>query len=181
MAAMFPRYYLFTITFEIMNTKTCIIYLYSFKATKLITPLYFRNKQFKLDFSRFYQKNMKTYHNISATCPRGCVLSLERSLEYSVEGSAIWYISPCSGGYSPIGDEALGENLGTVCRQDSQTLSLEYTFVAKNIPLNIQILSKITRPYTVSGKNISFNWHTHIWTITNHFWIDTMLGIAWTF
>ena len=53
----------------------------------------------------------------------------------------------CSGGYSPIGDRALGENLGSVCRQDSQTLSLEYTFVAKNIHLNIQILSKITRPF----------------------------------
>ena len=48
----------------------------------------------------------------------------------------------------------IGENLGPVCRQDSQTLSFEYTFVAKNIPLNIQILSKITRPYTVLGENI---------------------------
>ena len=41
------------------------------------------------------------------------------------------YISPCSGGYPPIGGGALGENLGSVCRQHCQTLSLEYTFVAK--------------------------------------------------
>ena len=76
---------------------------------------------------------------------------------YCVEGSAICYISPCSRGYSPIGGGALGENLGSVCRQDSQTVSLEYTFVAKNIPLNIHILPKITRHYTVSGGNIPFN------------------------
>ena len=62
----------------------------------------------------------------------------------------------CSGGYPPIGGGALGENLGSVCRQDSQTLSLEYTFFAKNIPLNIQILPKITRPYTVSSVSIPF-------------------------
>ena len=37
----------------------------------------------------------------------------------------------------------------------SQTLSFEYTFVAKNIPLNI--LPKTTRRYTVSGENIPFN------------------------
>ena len=43
-----------------------------------------------------------------------------------------------------------------MCRQDSQTLSFEYTFVAKNIPLNIQILPKITRRYAVSGENIPF-------------------------
>ena len=56
------------------------------------------------------------------------------------------YISPCSEGYPPIGGGALGENLGSVCRQDSQTLSLEYTFVAENTPLNIQILPKIPGP-----------------------------------
>ena len=66
------------------------------------------------------------------------------------------YISPCSGGYPPIGVAALGENLGSVCRQDSQTLSLKFTFLAKNIPLNIQILPKIARPYTVSGVSIPF-------------------------
>ena len=58
------------------------------------------------------------------------------------------------------------ENLGSVCRQDSQTLSLEYTFVAKNIPLNIQILPKITRSYTVSGVSIPFIRPIQIWTIT---------------
>ena len=58
---------------------------------------------------------------------------------------------------SPIGGGAFRENLGSMCRQDSQTLSLEYTFVAKNIPLNIQILPTITKPCTVSGENISFN------------------------
>ena len=41
------------------------------------------------------------------------------------------YISPCSGGYPLIGGGALGENLGSMCRQDSQTLSLQYTFVTK--------------------------------------------------
>ena len=60
-------------------------------------------------------------------------------------------------------------NLGSVCRQDSQTFRLEYTFVAKNIPLNIQILSKITRTYTISGENISCNKPTQIWTITHPF------------
>ena len=40
-------------------------------------------------------------------------------------------ISPCSEGYRPIGGGAPGENLGSVCRQDRQTLCLEYTFVAK--------------------------------------------------
>ena len=57
----------------------------------------------------------------------------------------------------PIGGGALRENLGSVCRQDSQTLSLECTFVAKNIPLNIQILPTITKPCKVSGENIPFN------------------------
>ena len=66
------------------------------------------------------------------------------------------YISPCSGGYPPIGGGALGENLGSMCGQDSQTFSLEYTFLAKNIPLNIHILPKITRPYTDSGVSIPF-------------------------
>ena len=75
------------------------------------------------------------------------------------------------------GGGALGENLGSVCRQDSKTISLEYTFVAKNIPLNIHILSKITRPYTVSGENISYKKPTQIWTITHPFLIDTMLGM----
>ena len=56
---------------------------------------------------------------------------------------------------SPYRGGALDENLGSVCRQDSQTLSLEYTFVAENIPMNIQILPKITRPYTVSGVSIT--------------------------
>ena len=79
------------------------------------------------------------------------------------------YISPCSGGYSPIGGGALGKNLGSVCRQDSQTLSLEYTFVAKKILLNIQILPKITRPYTVSGVSIPFIRPIQIWTITHPF------------
>ena len=55
-----------------------------------------------------------------------------------------------------IGGGALGENLCLVCRQDCQTLSLEYTFLAKNIPLNIKKLLKITRPYTVSGENTPF-------------------------
>ena len=36
----------------------------------------------------------------------------------------------------------LGENWGGVCRQDSQTLNLGYSFMAKNISLNIQILPK---------------------------------------
>ena len=80
-----------------------------------------------------------------------------------MESSAIWYISPCSGGYSPIGGGALGDNLCSVCRQDTQTLCLKYTFVAINIPLNKQILSKITRPYTVSVENISFNRLTQNW------------------
>ena len=31
----------------------------------------------------------------------------------------------------PLWGGALGKNLYSVCRQDSQTLSLEYTFVAK--------------------------------------------------
>ena len=61
----------------------------------------------------------------------------------------MWRAGPCSGG------GALGENLGSVCRQDSRTLSLEYTFVAENTLLNIQILLKITRPYTVSSVNIT--------------------------
>ena len=78
------------------------------------------------------------------------MLGLEWNLGYYVEGS-----SQCSGGYLPIGGGALGENLVSVCRQDSQTPSLEYTFVAENIPLNIQILPKITRPYTVSGVSIT--------------------------
>ena len=68
-----------------------------------------------------------------------------------------------------MGGRALGENLGSVCRQDSQTLSLEYTFLAKNIPSNIQILPKITRPHTVSGVNIPFNRAIQIWTITHPF------------
>ena len=59
------------------------------------------------------------------------------------------------------------ENLGSVCRQDCQTLSLEYTFVAKNIPLNIQILPTITRPCTVSGENIPFKRPIQIWTIAH--------------
>ena len=59
-------------------------------------------------------------------------------------------LSPYGGG------GALGENVGSVCRQDSQTLSLEYTFMVKNKPLNIQVLLKITRPYTVYGVNIAF-------------------------
>ena len=75
----------------------------------------------------------------------------------------------CSRGYSPIGDRALGENLGSMCRQDGRTLRFEYTFVAKNIPLNIQILSKITRPYTVSRENISCKRPTQVWTITHPF------------
>ena len=57
----------------------------------------------------------------------------------------------------PYGDGALGENLGSLCRQDSQNICLGYTFVAKNIPLNILSLPKISRPYTVSGENIPFN------------------------
>ena len=61
------------------------------------------------------------------------------------------------------------ENLGPVCRQDSQTLSLEFTFVAKNIPLNLHISPKITRPYTVSGVSIPFIRPIHIWTITHPF------------
>ena len=160
---------------NICNISICIV----FKARILITSLYFRNKKLKPDFSRFKQKiNIKTKHKIYATCPRGWVLGLERNLGYCVEGSAIWYIPPCSGGYSPIGGGALSENLGSVCTQDSQTLGLEYTFVAKNIPLNIHILAKITRPYTVSGENISFNRPTQIWTITHPFWIGTLLRIA---
>ena len=89
------------------------------------------------------------------------MLGLERNFGYCGEGSAILYISPLLRG------GALGENLGSVCRQGSQTLSLEYTFVAKNIHLNIQILSKITRPYTVSGENISLDRPYQIWTITH--------------
>ena len=51
MAAICPRYY---ITFEIMNTKPSIMSIcIVFKAKKLITLLYFRNKQLKIDFSRF--------------------------------------------------------------------------------------------------------------------------------
>ena len=68
-----------------------------------------------------------------------------------------------------MGGGVLGENLGSVCRQDSQTLSLEYRFFAKNIPLNIQILPKITRPFTVSSINIPFIRPTQIWTITHPF------------
>ena len=89
------------------------------------------------------------------------MLGLERNLGYCGGQCQFWYISPCSWGYPPIGGVgycgALGENLGLVFLQDSQTLSLEYTFVAKNVPLNIQILPKITRPYTVTGVNILFN------------------------
>ena len=66
----------------------------------------------------------------------------------------------------PIGGGALGENLGAVCRP---TLSLEYTFLAKNIPLNIHILPKITRPYTVYCVSIQFIRTIQIWTITHLF------------
>ena len=55
MAAMFPRYYLFQHTFwntehkNMYNISICIV----FKTRKQITPLYFKNKQFKLDFFQF--------------------------------------------------------------------------------------------------------------------------------
>ena len=48
-----------------------------------------------------------------------------------------------------IGGGALGENLGSVCRQDS--------------------LPNITRPYTVSGVSIPFIRPIQIWTITDPF------------
>ena len=50
-----------------------------------------------------------------------------------------------------------------------KTLSLEYTFVAKNIPWNIQILPTITRPCTVSGANLPFNRPIQIWTMSHPF------------
>ena len=62
MAAMFPRYYLFHHNFwnkehkNMYNTSICIV----FKTSKLIVPLYFRNKQFKLDFFLFNQPNIET-------------------------------------------------------------------------------------------------------------------------
>ena len=69
--------------------------------------------------------------------------------------------------YTAIGGGALGENFGSVCRQDSQTLSLEYTSVAKNIPLNIQISPTITGPVQFRGKTYHLiglyrfgKWHT---------------------
>ena len=58
---MFPRYNIFHHNFRnnehknMYNISICIV----FKARKLITPLYFRNKQFKLDF------NQKKYKNIA--------------------------------------------------------------------------------------------------------------------
>ena len=61
------------------------------------------------------------------------------------------------------------KKLGSVCRQDIRTPSREYKFVAKNIPLNIKILPKITRPYTVSGENIPYIRPIQIWTITHPF------------
>ena len=54
MSAMFPRFYLFHHNFwnnehkNMYNISICIV----FKTRKLITPLYFRHKQFKLDFFR---------------------------------------------------------------------------------------------------------------------------------
>ena len=59
--------------------------------------------------------------------------------------------------------------MGSVLRQDSKALCIVYKFVAKNIPLNIQILPKITRSYTVSGVNIPFNRSIEIWSITHPF------------
>ena len=97
---------------------------------------------------------------IFAACPRGCVLGLERNLGYCEDR---WRAVPFDTSHHvqkfipPIGGGALRENLGSVCRQNSQTLSLENTFVAKNIPLNIHILPTITKPCTVSGENISFD------------------------
>ena len=69
----------------------------------------------------------------------------------------------------PLLNGALGKNVGSVCIQDSQTLSLEYTFCGQNIPMHIQILLKITRPYTVSGENIPFNMPVQILTLTHPF------------
>ena len=63
MAAIFSRYYLFQHNFwknehkNMYNISICIV----FKTKKLITPLYFKNKQFKLDFFfNFNQQNVKT-------------------------------------------------------------------------------------------------------------------------
>ena len=99
------------------------------------------------------------------------MLGLERNLGYCVDR---WRAVPsdtchASESYPPIGSGAFGENLGSVCRQNSQTLSLEYTFVSKNIPLNIQILPTITRPCTVSLENIPFDRPIQIWTIAHPF------------
>ena len=64
---------------------------------------------------------------ISAACPRGCVLGPERNLGYCVDR---WRAVPSDTSHHvqkvipPIGGGALCENLGSVCRQDSQTLSL---------------------------------------------------------
>ena len=97
------------------------------------------------------------------------MLGLERNLGYCVEGSAKDTSHHAQEVISPKGGGALGYNLGAECRQDSQTLSLEYTFVAKNIPLNLQNMPKITRSYTVSGLSILFIRPIQIWTITHPF------------
>ena len=147
MAAMFPRYYLFHHNFwnnehkNMYNTSVCIV----FKTRKLIAPLFLRNKQFKLDFFYFNQKNIKTEHKFSATCPIGCVLGLERNLGYCGEGSDIWYISPSSGGYPPIGGGALGENWVRCADR-----------VVKPLVLNIHLSPKIyLRIHKFCRKNLS--------------------------
>ena len=91
MAAMCPRNYLFHYNFwnnehkNEYNISICIV----FKARKLITLLYLVINSLNWIFPDFNQHNLKTWHKIYATCPRGCVRGLERNLGYYVDGSAI--------------------------------------------------------------------------------------------